>query len=148
MFLAGIMLGPNAHVRQWMREMQRQIHAELGRPTWKERVLSLLALGAALWTSFTLRFDFFQHPRLTRTAYRMSGRRWKLFHLWEDLPENISIPGLSIRVELQHAREQVWLRLEGFLPAAQTDGLGQRIKDALAKTRGRLVLDLKNLTWK
>lgn len=146
--LAGKLFGPSPAARQWLQGFERQIHAELGRPTWKERFLSVVTLGAALWTWVTLRIDFFQHPRLIRTAYRMPARRWQFFHLWEDLPENISIPGLSIRVELQHAREQVWLRLEGFLSAAQTDGLGQRIKDALAKTRGRLVLDLKNLTWK
>jgi hypothetical protein len=41
----------------------------------------------------------------------------------------------------------VWLRLEGALSAADAEGLGQRIRDSLARTRSRLVLDLKKLHW-
>ncbi len=42
----------------------------------------------------------------------------------------MSIPNLSIRVDLQHAKEQVWLRLEGALSPAHAEGLGQRIGDS------------------
>ena len=58
-----------------------------------------------------------------------------------------SVPNLSVQVELRHAKQQVWLRLEGDLSSAQAEGLGQRIRDSLARSRSRLVLDLHKLHW-
>lgn len=107
----------------------------------------MLAVGAALWTGLTLKLDHFQHPRLLRTSYRMPGKQWKGFDLWEEFQRKIAIPDLSIQVELQHAKKQVWLRLEGALSAADAEGLGQRIRDSLARSKSRLVLDLKRLHW-
>ena len=73
-FLAGRLFGPNPAVRDWIRDLQRHVHAELGRPTLIERLKTVVAVGAALWTMFTLKFDLFQHPRLRRTAYRQPGK--------------------------------------------------------------------------
>jgi hypothetical protein len=144
-FLAGRLLGPNAAIRGWIRDLETRIHAELGPPTPAQRLKSVMGVGAALWTGLMLKLDLFQHPRLTRTRYRLPGKRWSRFRLWEGLPQSVSIPTLSIRVDLQHAREQVWLHLEGALSAAHAERLGQRIRDALAGSKSRLVLDLKNL---
>ena len=94
-----------------------------------------------------MKLDLFQHPRLMRTMYRMPAKRWSEFHLWEDIPRKITIPELAIRVELQHARKQVWLRLEGALSAAHAEKLGQRIHESLARSKSRLVLDLNKLQW-
>ena len=102
-FLAGRLLGPNAAVRSWTRDLQNRIHTELGPPTPAQRFMSVLGVGAALWTGLTLKLDLFQHPRLTRTRYRLPGRSWRRFHLWKRMPQTVSIPGLSIRVDLQHA---------------------------------------------
>jgi hypothetical protein len=146
-FLAGRLLGPNAAVRRWIGDLQRRIHAELGRPAFAQQCKSVLAVGAALWTGLTLKLDLFQHPKLFRTTYRMPGQHWSAFDLWEEIQRKVSIPNLSIGVELQHARKQVWLRLEGALSAADAEGLGQRIRDSLARSKSRLVLDLKNLHW-
>ncbi len=33
------------------------------------------------------------------------------------------------------------------LPRAEAEGLGQRIRDSLARSKSRLVLDLKRLQW-
>ena len=77
--------------------LQRRIHAELGYPTLAERFKSVLAVGAALWTGLTLKLDLFQHPKLVRTTYRLPGKSWHAFHLWEDIPHKISIPELSIQ---------------------------------------------------
>src|SRR5271165_3945589 len=44
-FLAGTLLGPNAAVRHWIRDLERRVHAELGAPAWSDRVRSVLALG-------------------------------------------------------------------------------------------------------
>jgi radical SAM superfamily enzyme YgiQ (UPF0313 family) len=146
-FLAGRLLGPNATVRRWIRDLQLRIHAELGCPTPAERFKSVLAVGAALWTWLTLKLNLFQHPKLVRTTYRLPGNSWSAFHLWEDIPQKVSIPELSVQVDLQHQKQQVWLRLEGVLSAAHAEGLAQRIHDSLARSKSRLVLDLNKLRW-
>jgi hypothetical protein len=140
-------LGPNAEVRRWIGDLERRIHAELGRPKFTQHCKSVLAVGAALWTGLTLSLDLFQHPRLIRTTYRIPSKRWSAFDLWEEIQRKVSIPNFSIGVELQHAKKQVWLRLEGALSAADAEGLGQRIRDSLARSKSRLVLDLKKLHW-
>ena len=106
-----------------------------------------MAVGAALWTGLTLKLDLFQHPKLMRTMYRMPAKRWAGADLWEELRRKTTIPNLSIQVELQHAKQQVWLRLEGRLSRTEAEGLGQRIRDSLARSKSRLVLDLKKLQW-
>ena len=73
-FSPGRLLGPNAAVRRWIGDLERRIHAELGRPALGERLKSVLAVGAALWTGLTLKLDLFQHPKLMRTTYRMPGQ--------------------------------------------------------------------------
>ncbi len=146
-FLAGRLLGPNTTIRRWIGDLEKRLHAELGSPDLLQRIKSVAGIGAALWTWVTLKFDLFQHPKLIRTPYRMPAKRWSEFKLWEEIPHKITIPNLAIRVELQHARKQVWLRLEGVLSAATAEGLAQRIRDSLATSKSRLVLDLKNLHW-
>jgi radical SAM superfamily enzyme YgiQ (UPF0313 family) len=146
-FLAGRLLGPNSAVRHRIGRLERRVHAVLGSPTLQERLRSLLAVGAALWTGLTLKLDLFQHPNLQRTMYRMPAKRWAGVDLWEELRRKTAIPNLSIQVELQHAEQQVWMRLEGRLSGAEAEGLGQRIHDSLARSKSRLVLDLKKLQW-
>jgi radical SAM superfamily enzyme YgiQ (UPF0313 family) len=146
-FLAGRLFGPNPTIRRWIGQLEQQIIAELGAPVLSQRFKSLLSIGAAVWTAFTLKFDLFQHPKLIRTPYRFSSRRWQAFQLWENLPGELAIPDLNIQVELQHARKQVWLRLEGALSSANAAGLAQSLHESLARTKAKLVLDLKNLHW-
>jgi haloalkane dehalogenase len=146
-FLAGRLLGPNAKVRRWIGDLEQRIHAELGRPVWGERSKSVLAVGAALWTGVTLKLDLFQHPKMIRTTYRLPSKRWRAFELWEELPNKLAIPELAVRVEMQHAKKQVWLRLEGGLSAAHAERLGQRLHESLARSKSRLVLDLNKLHW-
>ena len=146
-FLAGRLFGPNAAVRRWIGDLERRLHLELGRPTAGEKLKAVLALGAAAWTSLTLKLNLFQHPKLTRTPYRLPSKRWSAFDLWEKFHADPSIPELSIQVEVQHARKQVWIRLEGALSAAAAEGLGQRLRDSMARSKSRLVLDLKRLHW-
>ena len=146
-FLAGRRLGPNSAVRDWIGDLEQRIYAELGRPALAGRLKSVAGVGAALWTAVTLRLDLFQHPKLMRTTYRMPTKRWSEFHLWEEIPHEISIPELSVRVELQHAKRQVWLHLEGTLSKAHVEGLAQRLHDSLARSKSRLVLDLSKLHW-
>ena len=146
-FLAGRLLGPNAAVRRWIGELESRVHAELGRPSLRERGMSVIAVGAALWTGLTLKLDLFQHPKLIRTMYRMPTERWAGFHRWEEFQRKVKIPNLSVQVELRHAKEQVWLRLEGALSSKEAEGLSQRIRESLARSKSRLVLDLHKLHW-
>lgn len=146
-FLAGQWLGPNRAVRCWIRDLERRVHAELGRPMFAQRCKSVLGVAAALWTGLTLRANLLQHPKLQRTSYRMPSRQWKGFGLWEEFQRKVSAPDLSIQVELQPSRKQVWLRLEGVLSAAEAQGLALRIRDSMARSKSRLVLDLKRLHW-
>ena len=144
-FLAGRLLGPTPEVRRWIGELEKRAWTELGRPSLSERALSVAAVGAALWTDLTLKLDLFQHPRLTRTAYRQPVGKWGHFGVWEDLTSRMQIPGLSVQVEFQHARKQVWLRLEGVLKAAHAEAFWGHIQESLAQSRNRLVLDMKKL---
>ncbi|HVM50822.1 MAG TPA: hypothetical protein VMU04_22535 [Candidatus Acidoferrum sp.] len=146
-FLAGRLLGPNRVIRHRIGCLERRVHAVLGGPTLRERLKSWLGVGAALWTGATLKLNLFQHPKLTRTTYRLPSERWAGFELWEELRRKYSMPGLSVQVDLQHAKKQVWVRLEGALSSAQAEGLSQRLRDSLARSQSGLVLDLKKLQW-
>ena len=106
-FLAGRLLGPNRDVRLGIGDLQRRVQAELGKSGLAERFKAVLALGSALWTGLTLKLDLFQHPKLTRTSYRMPNPRWTASEIWEELRRKVSSPDLSIQVELQHAKKQV-----------------------------------------
>jgi radical SAM superfamily enzyme YgiQ (UPF0313 family) len=146
-FLAGKLLGPNAGVRRWIADLERQLHAELGQPSFAMQFKSVLALGSALWTGLTLKLNLFQHPKLKRTTYRLPSEGRHTADLWESITRKVSMPNLSIQVEQQHAKELVWMRLEGSLSPAEAEGLGLRIRDSLARSKSRLVLDLKRLHW-
>ena len=146
-FLAGRLLGPNATVRRWIGDLERRIHTELGRPALGERFKSVLAVGAALWTALTLKLNWFQHPKLIRTTYRLPEKRWSGFEMWEGLQRKVASPDFSIQVELQHAKQQVWMRLEGVMAAHHAEGLAHRLSESLARSKNHLVLDLKKLHW-
>ena len=146
-FLAGRLLGPNAAVRRWIGGLERRIHTELGRPALGERFKSVMAVGAALWTGLTLKLDLFQHPKLIRTNYRMPDKQLDAFKMWEELHRKVTSPDFSIQVELQHAKQRVWMRLEGALSGADAEGLAHRISESLARSKNHLVLDLKKLQW-
>jgi hypothetical protein len=106
-----------------------------------------MAVGAAIWTALTLKLNWFQHPKLIRTTYRLPGKRWSAFEAWEELHRKVVSPDFSIQVELQHAKQQVWMRLEGALSRTDAEGLAHRVSESLARSRSRLVLDLNKLHW-
>jgi len=146
-FLAGRFLGPNAAVRRWIGELERRIHAELGRPAFGQRCKSVLGVGAALWTALTLKLDWFQHPRLMRTTYRLPEKRWSAFETWEELHRKFTSPDFSVQVELQHAKQRVWMRIEGALSRPDAEGLAHRLSESLARSKNQLVLDFNKLRW-
>lgn len=146
-FLAGRWFGPNRAIRRWIGDLERSIQAELGRPGFTQRCKSVLGVAAAVWTWLTLKLDWFQHPKLIRTTYRLPEKRWSGFELWEELHRKVTSPNFSVQVELQHAKQQVWMRLEGALSRTEAERLAHRLGESLARSRNRLVLDLKHLHW-
>ncbi len=140
-FLAGRLLGPTAQIRRWIGRLQKQVHAELGSPTWTERIESVAAVGLASWTALTLRLGLFQHPPLVRNTFRMSdahcGRAWE--RLRGEDPA-----GLSIQVERRPA-STVWVLLEGRLTASAAGRFVADMRAALARRKDQVVLDLAGL---
>jgi len=140
-FLTGRLLGPTAQIRRWIGRLQKQVHAELGSPTWTERIQSVAAVGLASWTALTLRLGLFQHPPLVRNTFRMSdahcGRAWE--RLRGEDPA-----GLSIQVERRPA-STVWVLLEGRLTASAAGRFVADMRAALARRKDQVVLDLAGL---
>ncbi|MHC4594795.1 MAG: STAS domain-containing protein, partial [Planctomycetota bacterium] len=147
MLLVGRLLGPNKYVRSRIRELEYKVRAELGNPTLAERLMSLIALGPAAWTALKLRLDIFQHPRLGRVSFRMPEEGLGLWatKIWESLRDESISPHFSVKVDLQHAKRQVWVQLNGVLDNLRAETLAQRIKECLAQNRGKLILDLEKV---
>ena len=145
-FLPGRLFGPNGAVRKWIGDLERRIHAELGRPPFAQQLKSVLAVGAAMWTGFTLKFDLFQHPKLQRTTYRLPkkagarlicGKNSRKRMPARTFPSksNCSTPGsrsgCGSKARFRQGRGRT----------------GQRLRDSLARSKNRLVLDLNKLHW-
>lgn len=140
-FLAGRLLGPTAAVRRGIGQLQKRLHAAIGNPTWRERFLSVAAVGLALWTGLTLKLNLFQHPPLVRHSFRLHGvparRGWRKF-------AGEHPTGLSIRVEHRPA-STVWVHLKGRL---NSDAAAQFVADlraTLARKDDRVVLNMESL---
>jgi len=146
-FLAGRLLGPNKAVRRWIGDLERRIHAELGKPALGQRLKSVLGVAMAAWTGLTLKLNLFQHPSLIRTTYRVPERRWNAFEMWEEFRRKSASPAFSTQVELRHSTQEVWIRLEGVLSTSDAEKLGDRIQESLARCKSKLVLDFKKLHW-
>ena len=146
-FLVGRLFGPNPAIRKWIGELERNIHAELGKPEMAQRFKSVMAVGAAMWTAVTLKLDLFQHPKLQRNLYRMPDENGKTFAMWQEFQKKHALSNFSVQVEWQAAKKQVWMKLEGALSRADAENLGGRLRDSLARSKNRLVLDLNKLHW-
>ena len=141
-FLAGRLLGPTAVVRRSIADLERRIHAVIGRPTLIERVQSVAALGLAAWTGLTLKMGWFQHPSLMRHTFRMpeDGRPRRA---WRRL-RPASAEGHQVEVELR-PESTVWVRLKGRLALTGAEALATGLREALRRTEDRLILDLRRL---
>jgi len=141
-FLAGRLLGPTAVVRRSIADLERRIHAVIGRPTLVERAQSVAALGLAAWTGLTLKLGLFQHPSLMRHTFRMpeDGRPRRA---WRRL-RPASAESHQVEVELR-PESTVWVRLKGRLALAGAETLATGLREALRRTEDRLILDLRRL---
>jgi len=139
-FLAGRLFGPNRRIRKRIAQLEREIHATLGRPSWRERLVSIAAVGAAAWTSIKLRLGIFQHPKLVKHVYRLPAEAPRPARLWRRLTKAADIVSVEQRPE-----RTVWLSLEGMLHSEDAARVAERVRRALRRTRDHLVLDFERL---
>jgi hypothetical protein len=66
-----MIFGPNRQRRAEARAFLKEIEAELGRLTIKERVFCWATIPLAVWTWLTARLNIFQQPKLLRLEHRM-----------------------------------------------------------------------------
>jgi len=139
-FLAGKVLGPNAAVRRGIADLQARIQRSLGGPRLLDRLGSVVALVMALWTSLTLRFGLFQHPRLRRHAFRLHEASG-LARAWRRL-RGADPEGYRVHVE-RRSPATVWVRVEGSLAGGGAGRLAAEVGRALErKKKDIVVLDL------
>lgn len=144
-FLASKLFAPNARIRKWTAALERRAYRDLGAPTLTERLWSIAAVGAALWTRFTLCFDWFQHPRIPAQRYRWEPGR--LMRLWGEVRQGGMLAELRVRLEPKAADGWSWMRLEGHLDGKNAEELSRRLSGILARGRDRLVINLEKLEW-
>ena len=140
-FLAGRLFGPNASVRRRIAALQGQIHEHIGQPTRPERLESLMAASLALWTGFKLKLGLFQHPRLVKHAYRLPAEAPRPARIWRRLTRLDHPVSVEVRAD-----RTMWVSVDGGLGIEQATKLAEQTRQALQRTRDRLVLDLKRLT--
>jgi hypothetical protein len=70
-FLTARLLGPSRRAKEYARELCHEIKSELEAGSAGLALKSWGALGMAYWTALCLKFGWFQHPRLTKLAYRL-----------------------------------------------------------------------------
>lgn len=141
-FLAGRLIGPTAEVRHKIGRLQERLHKVLGRPTWRERLLSVGAVALAVWTGLTLKLHLFQHPPLVRHSFRMpdtiAERPWRRF-------AGRDSSGLTVHVEHRPA-STVWVHLKGQLSTVDATQFVADMRIALARRDDRVVLNMACLT--
>ncbi|MFA5138561.1 MAG: hypothetical protein WC728_04945 [Elusimicrobiota bacterium] len=138
-FLAGKLLGPNRRARRYIAALEKRLHARLGKPTLKERALSVLGLLAALWTQITINIDYFQHPRLKTMRYRW-GPRNGLMRFWGESEEGVAAPELRVTYGKTRVQGWAWMSLDGILDGKTAAEFCQRLKAELAQGTERFVL--------
>jgi haloalkane dehalogenase len=95
--------------------LEEEIRTWLGPPNLSPRLLSCLAPAAAAWTAFTLRHDYFQHPKLVRRTYRNSPWALRTGELG------------SLRVRIERALRSTLVGIEGALDRASARRLAAGI---------------------
>jgi radical SAM superfamily enzyme YgiQ (UPF0313 family) len=141
-FLAGRLLGPTSGARKRTGDLEARIHDVLGRPTWAERLQSIVAVGLAAWTGLTLKLGLFQHPRLIRHTFRMPDES-RPARAWHRLKRE-DRAAHAVEVELR-PESTVWVRVRGRLAAVHAEDLAADLREALRRTEDRLILDLRRL---
>ncbi|MBL8841358.1 MAG: hypothetical protein JNL90_07500 [Planctomycetes bacterium] len=141
-FLAGKLFAPNGAIRARIAALEARCHAALGKPSWRERALALVAAGMAAFTGVKLRLGWFEGRRLVRRVYRRIEET-RVAAAWRRLRE-LRIAGLRVEVE-PRVRGTIFVRLHGTLAESGARPLAERLRHALARRRERVVLDASEL---
>jgi len=141
-FLAGRLLAPGREMRRAIGDLQRRVHASLGRATLAERIASVAGVAMAAFTGLTLKLGLFQHPKLIRHTFRMPDESLPA-KAWRKLTSRLA-DGPRVEVELR-PESTVWVRVAGKLNAAAAEELAAGLREGLRKRKERLVLDLERL---
>jgi hypothetical protein len=96
--------------------LEAEIQAALGPPPLGARLRSWLAPAAAAWTSFTLRHNLFQHPKLVRNTYRTTPWALRSGELG------------SLRISMERALHSTLVKIEGALDAPSARRLAAGIR--------------------
>ena len=132
----GLAIWSGASMRNWA-----------GRP-WRSDSNPSLAVGAAMWTAFTLKFDLFQHPKLQRTTYRLPEKSWSAFESVGGIPEkDIQPESFPSKSSCNTPSSKSGCGWKARFPPRTRKRLAQRLRDSLARSKNRLVLDLNKLHW-
>lgn len=99
------------------------------------------------WKSLTLRLWDEQRQKLVGYGALRTVRSWRAFDLRKGIRRKTFLRNASVQVELQQARNRVCMRVEGEISPKEVEGLAWRIRDSLARSKKRLVLDLNKLQW-
>lgn len=142
-FIPGELFGPSIRARFRAMKIRRRLYSALGPASFTERVLSLLAVGAALWTSLKLRFNLFQNPELTRRTWNFPPEPWS----YEWLRERINSEQENFKVRLREYKERklVQVDFEGALYRARAEKISADLKEYLERNKARLRLDFEKL---
>ena len=144
-FLPGELFGPSLKARLLVRETKKRLYSVMGAPSFLERVLSCLAVVAALWTSFKLRFNLFQNPELTRRAWRFPPERFSGEWFKERL-EKYRIPE-KFNVLVQEYREKKYVRVsfEGVLDSQKAENIAQDFRDYMRRNKVKVLIDFQKI---
>ena len=141
-FLAGKVMARGAAIRQRIARLEARVHDAFGLPTAVEEISSWVAVALAAWTGLTLKLDLFQHPKLTRTTFRMPEESLPA-RVWRRL-RGEDEAGHRVEVEVR-SESTVWVTVAGSLSVAGAERLASDLAKGLRKRRERLVLDLERL---
>ena len=141
-FLAGKTLARGRETRQRIAALEAKVHAALGAPTMSESISSVAALGLAAWTGLTLKLGLFQHPRLTRSTFRVADEPLSS-RVWRQL-RGADEEGHHVEVELRQG-STVRVSVAGTLSVAGAERLAAELAENLRRRKERLVLDLERI---
>lgn len=74
-FWPAMLFGPTKAMRKKARALYKDIRKEFGPFGLEKKIRFWLSIPLALWTAWTIRVGWFQHPRLIRTQHRLTQLR-------------------------------------------------------------------------
>ncbi len=147
LFMAAKLFAPNPRIRKWLEAFERRAHRVLGAPSLWEQALSYAAVGAALWTRFTLQFDYFQHPRMPIVRHRWENMTETFMRVLGDVQANGGVAELRVQMQRWAAESFSQLSLSGVMDGNNMEQLARRLRESLQSGRERFEVSLEHLQY-